>query len=233
MNQDSVVNILDLLRLRDIVIGRGPVPSEFEMAEGDLNMDTEVDSNDVDYLRDILLMKVGLPHLIDSSGGQVIGNGGRTTFTIPEGAYTETKRICVEDYAQSAFEEEFSTPLSMIGEGVSFLAGARLVVLNPSSDDVVLPAGVEMMEEIAPDMVIDSIGTNAVFNVGRDSDGDGIPDFSLLGDLTINDAGSTMLFTIEPQIHINSIQRVEVDFATGTETVIPADRYEPRHQKKD
>jgi len=188
--QDSVVNILDLLRVRDIAIGRGPAASAYEMKEGDLNEDTTMDSVDVRMLRDVLLQKNGVPHVIDASGGEVVGNGGRTTFTIPPGAYSEVKRMCVEDYPLGQLEQDLgSSSAAWSGDGV-FLAGAKLVILNPQASDSILPSGVGLREQVLG-AVPDTTTNNSVFSLGTDQDGDGVPDLRLLGDLRYVGAPAT------------------------------------------
>jgi hypothetical protein len=80
---DGLVNILDLLRLRDITIVRPPTPSPYELGKGDMNRDGKIDVQDLNILRDILLNKANIPYLIDSSGGKVLGAG--ITLTLPPG----------------------------------------------------------------------------------------------------------------------------------------------------
>lgn len=225
--QDSVVNILDLLRVRDIAIGRGPAASGYEKVEGDMNGDSTVTSDDVAVMRDVLLQKVGLPHVIGSSGGQVVGNAGRTTFNIPAGHFGELKRMCVEDYGQASFEQDFGTSLSELGRGVSYMAGAKLVLLNPSSSDSALKPGIEMIEQVPDGMQMDTTGVNAVFNVGRDTQGSGVPDFKLLGDLEQDSTGRRMIFRKMDRIIITEIERVIVDPLTRIETPIPSSNLEP------
>ena len=42
---DGTLNLLDLLRIRNIIIGKPPAPTGFERAEGDLNVDGNVNGN--------------------------------------------------------------------------------------------------------------------------------------------------------------------------------------------
>ncbi len=62
---NGLVNILDLLRVRDIGIGRGTPPSPSEIKAGDLNGDERVDGADAAYLRDVLLQLRALPHVVE------------------------------------------------------------------------------------------------------------------------------------------------------------------------
>jgi hypothetical protein len=91
--QDSVINILDLLRLRDIVLGRPPVANVYEISKGDINHDGKIDSVDISHLRDILLHKRGVPYSIDSSGGIVQGQD--VSLKIPPGALESPEIVTV------------------------------------------------------------------------------------------------------------------------------------------
>jgi hypothetical protein len=64
VNQDSVINILDLLRVRDIVIGKPSSTSQYELDEADLNYSSSIELNDLILFRDILLQKNSPPYLI-------------------------------------------------------------------------------------------------------------------------------------------------------------------------
>ena len=184
LDDDAVVDIVDLLRLRDIVVGFGSPATDYEAVEGDLSGDGLVAEQDVDGLRDALLLRVGLPHIIGLSGGVVTGNRGRTTFTIPPGLFDEPRRMTAEDYPTHEFEEAFGASLSVLGEDVAYLAGAKLRILDPREGDDALRGVIELAEQVSPGAVVDTLGTNALFNVQSDFDGDGVPELSLLGDLS-------------------------------------------------
>lgn len=55
VNEDGELNILDMLRIRDIAHGRGVPPTPEEISEADLNSDGSVDAQDVEHLGRILL----------------------------------------------------------------------------------------------------------------------------------------------------------------------------------
>jgi hypothetical protein len=232
--QDSVVNILDLLRVRDIAIGRGPAASAYEMQEGDLNGDSTVTSDDVVYMRDVLLQKVGVPHVIGSSGGQVVGNGGRTTYTFPPGSFKEQKRLCVEDYSAEEFQKQTGVNLASV-PGVDFLTGAKVVILNPSENDPSIPSNFTLREEVPPGAVIDTIGNNALYTLVSDLDGDGTPELIRNGDLrpeivktnrpsTIASKASdstrlSMVFDAVERIDLTGFNLVQYDWITRTVTI--------------
>ena len=46
---DSLLNVIDLLRIRDIAIGHGAEPSAFEKDEGDLDRNRQIEINDAVY----------------------------------------------------------------------------------------------------------------------------------------------------------------------------------------
>lgn len=184
LNGDHVADLLDLLRLRDIAVGAGPAPTPLESSKGDMNGDATLDSTDVVYLRSVLLGERGLPFIIDNAGGEVTGNGGRTTFTIPPGAFAEPKRVCVEDYPLASLDQDLASASAGWGGSSAFLAGARLVLLNPSSADSVLPAGVGLRERVLAGLP-DTTQNSSVYNVGADLNGDGVPDLRRLGDLAV------------------------------------------------
>ena len=187
MNQDDVVSIFDLLRIRNIALGKAPAASAYEKNEGDLNQDLVIDEHDVTIIRDVLLRKVGLPYIINSNGGEVVGNEGRTTFTVPPGAYDSTKVMCVENYPIEEVESDLGSPVSEWGGQDIFLGGAKLVILNPNDNDNTLPHGIGLQEMVPAGMVVDTASNNSVYNLAPDQDGDGIPDIRLLGDLKFVD----------------------------------------------
>ncbi len=104
LNQDNVINILDLLRLRDIIVGRPPSPTSYELSEGDLTHNGTINSQDLTLLHDILTQKVGVPYLIDSSGGQVMGDG--IILNIPPGAVDSAIVISIKRFTESEFAKD-------------------------------------------------------------------------------------------------------------------------------
>ena len=61
MNEDSVVNIWDLIRSRNIWQGIGNPPSSYDLTEGDLTRDGTIDLADVSLLRGVFVGQAGLP----------------------------------------------------------------------------------------------------------------------------------------------------------------------------
>ncbi len=184
LNADGVADLIDLLRLRDLANRSGTKADSIEALEADMNGDGRLDSSDVSYLRDVLLAKRALPFLIGPQGGDVVGNRGRTTFTIPAGAFPSAKRLSVEDYPLDSLQADLGTPASTWGGAQVFMAGAKLTLLNPGSEDSILPAGVQLKELVPPGMTIDTTTHSGVYALSPDGDGDGIPDIQRLGDLT-------------------------------------------------
>ncbi|MBK6899896.1 MAG: dockerin type I repeat-containing protein [bacterium] len=69
---DSVISVLDLVRLRDIANGIAPAPSPTELTQGDLNMDGVIDNTDVDIVARVLLKAQGVPQVVDATSGGTV-----------------------------------------------------------------------------------------------------------------------------------------------------------------
>lgn len=103
MNQDGVVNIKDLLRLRDIVSGQGQAPTLFEKTDGDFDLNLELNNNDVSLANYILLRSINIPHGIDSTGGKITGGG--ITVYLPKDYVDTTAFMSVEEWDVNEIEK--------------------------------------------------------------------------------------------------------------------------------
>jgi len=194
---DSVVNVLDLLRLRDITIGRPPAATQYELLEADITVDGQVDGADLIALRDILLYKKGIPHLVDSTGGEVAGGGVR--LTIPPGAVDSTVVISVERRTETQFASEFGVDTrSAVDDSAFFMASFEITSSTP---DFKLPVNATIKLDSVPPCAYQ--GLNGLFAAVPDRDGDGRSELFLINELQVN--GDSLKLTTK-DIQVPSIQ---------------------------
>lgn len=163
--QDSVVNILDLLRLRDIVIGRPPSATPAELAKGDLNGDGRVDTSDIAFLRDVLLQKRGVPYLVDSTGGKVMGAGVTMIFDsagIGGNTIMRIDRQSPQDIQQLT-GVDFS---SLASDSTYYMTGFKV---ESSSDQYVYPPQMSIKLDQMPPCNLN--GDNLLMTARRGPDG--------------------------------------------------------------
>lgn len=118
MNGDGLLDLPDVLRLRDISLSLGIPASPDEEAEGDLDGDGAITAADVDALTDVLLGRRAVPHAIPPEGGaMVLESPAGATVTLnfpppPWGRSTIVGARVVEPVAGSGVTVEFGpTPL--------------------------------------------------------------------------------------------------------------------------
>jgi len=202
---DSVLNVLDLLRLRDILLGRGPAPTAYERQKGDLSRNGTVDAQDLNILRDILLHKAGVPYLVDSAGGEVLGDG--ITITLPPNALDSAVVISVVRSSESEFASTLGVDTkSATADSAYFMASFEIV-----SDklDFKLPVNATIKLDKVPPCAYE--GLNGLFAAVPDRDGDGKSELFLINDLRVN-ADSLTITTGEitvPQIRTISLAQAE------------------------
>ncbi len=185
---DSVVNLLDFLRLRDILAGRPPAPTSYEQVEADVTVDGSVTLADLDLLRTILLRKAGVPYLIDSTGGTVRGDG--ITLTIPPGAVDSTTVFSVRRNSESEFASEFGVNTgSAEQDSAYFMASFEIFSSNV---DFKLPVNATIKLDSVPPCAYQ--GLNGLFAAVPDRDGDGRVELFLINEL-LPDADSLTLST--------------------------------------
>jgi hypothetical protein len=191
--------------------------------------DGSIGVSDVSYLRSVLLGARPLPFAIGADGGVVVGNGGRTTFVVPAGLYSHPTRLAVEDYPRDAMVRDLGSEPSSWGNDAMFMAGAQLVPLVKSPEDSLLLSNVGMVEALPPGASVDSLsGSNGAFTTVVGADGN--PALVPLKPLTLQDAGHGVVglgFAPHSPIHIDSIDRVYVDFATLRDSVVIGVPIEP------
>ncbi len=180
MNQDSVVNILDLLRVRDIVIGQGPSPSAYELVEGDLNIDGAITDSDLSDMQEIILFKNGVPSTIDSSGGVLVN--GTTSIVIPPGAINEPMVLSVSQIPDEEVEDKSGLNFNTLtNQGYSHMASFELNSPNGIQTD--LPF--QLQETFLGDTTNFTAGFNALYQSYPDADGDGQPELRLVSKLSV------------------------------------------------
>ncbi len=183
---DGIVNLLDLLRLRDITIGRPPTPTTYELAEADLNVDGNVGAADLEVLRDILLRKKGVPHLLDSTGGSVLGGG--ITLTLPPGAVEEPVVISVQRQSESEFATEMGVDTkAAAADQAYFMASFEITSSTP---DFKLPLGATIRLDSMPPCAYE--GLNGLFAAVPDRDGDGRSELFLINELYVSNDSLTL-----------------------------------------
>ncbi len=203
--RDSVLNVLDLLRIRDITIGRPPSPTGYELAKADLNLDGVVTVADLNMIRDILLRKIGVPYAIDSTGGKVFGD--QITLTFPPRAVDGRVAISVRRQVESEFAA--STGVDTKGgvqDSAYFMTSFEI---TSSTSDFNLPVGVTVKLDSIPPCAYE--GLNGLFAVVPDRDGDGRTDLFLINGLNVN-ADSLTLTADDiavPSIRSLSLSQVE------------------------
>ncbi len=202
---DSVVNILDLLRLRDIVTGQPPSPSSYESSESDLTHDGRIDQSDISLMRDILLRKVGVPYLVDSAGGQVYADG--ITLIIPPGAVDSTITISLRRTSESEFASEFGVDTkSAVEDSAYFMAGFRIISSTP---DFKLPVDATVKLDSIPPCAYQ--GLNGLFAAVPDRDGDGKSELFLINELQLNTDSLTLITKDIPVPVINALSSSQVE----------------------
>jgi hypothetical protein len=198
---DGLVNILDLLRLRDITIVRPPTPSPYELGKGDMNRDGKIDVQDLNILRDILLNKANIPYLIDSSGGKVLGAG--ITLTLPPGAVDSTIVISIQRKSESKFANDMGVDTrGAVQDSAYFMASFEI---TSSTLDFKLPVGAMIKLDSVPPCAYQ--GLNGLFAAVPDRDGDGRAELFLINELNVNNDSLTLT---AGDIAVPSIQSLSV-----------------------
>lgn len=174
--QDSVINILDLLRLRDIVIGRPPIPTSYEIQEGDIDFDGNLDFTDLNSIRDILLYKKSIPHLIDSTGGKVMDAG--VTLSFERGAVDSN--VIVQISSLSIDQVDFEIP-DDVKDSVFVMKGFEYNIKN---GELKIPPSIEIRLENLPPCSLQ--GNNILFGVGKGQFGETV--LSEIGEMTVIDS---------------------------------------------
>lgn len=196
MNQDSIVNIWDLLRIRNIAIGLGDPPSAYEEVEGDLTQDGQVTQNDVTHLAHAIIGTAGLPHVIGSDGGVVAG--GEITVTIPAGAIDTPIVASVRSVNIEEFADQYQIDIEASSEEEAWIASA--FVFEPVGYDFKAPLQFQVEPFDMPPCSLRQY--NGLAAVTGDQDGDGHPDVFPIVDLFVNEdsTGLYMPSTITPTV---------------------------------
>jgi len=195
MNRDSIVNIWDLLRVRNISLGIGDPPSSYELVDGDLTRDGAINQADVILFRDVFLQKAGLPHIVDSTGGIV--SGGEVTVTIPPGAVDTAIVVSVKSVRPDTFAAANSIDLKAAEVDSAWLTAA--FELDAGGYEFKKPLNLEIRPFAIPPCSLRAY--NGLFTIGGDANLDGLPDVYPVGELIPN-ADSTALVSPPPQIPI-------------------------------
>lgn len=188
--KDSTINILDLLRLRDIIIGRAPTPTSYEMSEADLTIDGNLNTADLNAMRDILLGKKSIPYMIDSAGGKVMSDG--ITLTIPPGAVDSTIVISIKRNSESEFANDMGVDTKgAVEDSAYFMASFEI---TSSTLDFKLPVGATIKLDSIPPCAYQ--GLNGLFAAVPDRDGDGQSELFLINELQV-DSDSLSLTAVD------------------------------------
>jgi len=147
LTADSLLNVLDLLRLRDIIRGFGDPPSPHELTAGDITVDGQLTAADLDSFPPLVTQQHGPPHVMTTSGGQVHGAGVTLSFAAGEVDSGTVMRIdprSAEDI-EAASGIEFS---SLEEDSTYFMTGFKL---EGSNDGYVYPPSGEVyLQELPP-----------------------------------------------------------------------------------
>ncbi len=199
MNQDTIVNIWDLIRIRNIWLGIGMPPNSYELTEGDLTRDGIIGQADVTLFRDVFLGESGLPHTVDAGGGVV--QGGELRLTIPSDAVDSQITISIVSKRPDEFAARFGINLEA--------AAAESIYLTTAFE---IDAGGYDFKK-TPELVIRPYNLppcslrayNGLFVAGPDYDGDGFPDLFPATELAVS-ADSFGLVLSAPELpHVDSI----------------------------
>lgn len=202
---DNMINLLDLLRLRDIIIGRPPLPSTYENEKGDLTQDGIINSQDLNFIRDILLHKSSVPYIIGSNGGQVLGDG--IELTIPPGALDTTITISVKRYSESEFTKNFDVDIEgALQDSAYFMTSFEI---TSSTADFKLPYGATIKLDSIPPCAYQ--GLNGLFAAVSDRDGDGRAELFMINELQLNGDSLTLTTADLPIPKIQSISNFSVE----------------------
>jgi len=203
--QDSSLNLLDLLRVRDITIGRSPSPTGYERAEADLNRDGSVTVADLEIVRDILLRKIGVPYVIDPTGGSVYGDG--ITLTFPPGTVDGTVVVSVQRQGESEFAAATGVDTrGAVQDSAYFMTGFEI---KSNTLDFKLPVGVSVKLDSMPPCAYQ--GLNGLFAVVPDRDGDGRTDLFLINELKVNSDSLTLTAGDIPVPSIETLSLSEIE----------------------
>ncbi len=146
VNADGLVNLLDVLRARDIAIGAGPSPTQQELAEGDLDRSGSIDLLDVENLRNVVVRLSGLPHVIDGGGGAVEGAGFRLLFA--PGEIGAPNVLAIDPVSSADLEQRVGVDFAALGADSSFyMSGFDLTFEQP---DFVWPPAMEISLDVLP-----------------------------------------------------------------------------------
>lgn len=200
--RDSVLNILDLLRLRDIVIGGQPAPSPREIIEGDLNVDDRLNDTDLDYLKDILLHRKGIPHLVSIPGGTVRGEDVKVI--LPPNTLDIPTVIAVRKQTKHELEGMFGIKANeFLADSIYFMAAVEMTTRGSNlSQPVELEIG---MDQLPP---CQYKGFNGVYAARDDHDGDGKSELIFINNMHPNDDSSRLISDTIPFITLNRIQSI-------------------------
>ena len=179
MNQDSVVNIFDLLRIRNISINTGGEANAYEMIEGDMNQDGGVSLEDAAILKNALLGISGVPATIGSKGGVV--SHENTFVNIPPGELTETSVLCLSKIDADSLKSKSDLKLSELDKvGYTHMNSFELESMNESLLDIQF----QLMEVVEGDTIDLSEGAG-LYQSYPDVDGDGNAELRFMSPLAI------------------------------------------------
>lgn len=202
---DGKLNLLDLLRVRNILIGKPPAPTGYERVEADVNADGNVTATDLDLMRDILLRKRGVPYFIDSTGGYVLGDG--ITLTIPPRAVGGTVVISIRRRGEFEFGSEMGVDTKgAIGDSVYFMSAFEI---TSSTLDFTLPVGAAIKLDSMPPCAYQ--GLNGLFSAVPDRDGDGRSELFLINELRVIGDSLTVIAGDIPVPTIASLSLSQVE----------------------
>jgi hypothetical protein len=182
MNQDSLINIWDLLRTRNIWLGIGDSPSAYELIEGDLDRNGVIDREDIDFFKDMLLQKVGAPVLLDSAGGEVSGAG--VTFSFDSNAVESSALLWVREVSkQEIFDSTGIDYSSFEQDSVYFMKGFQL---EGDTSAILIPPSIQIELNSVPPCSLR--GDNVLFGASVGPFGE--PQLTYSGKLTVIDSGN-------------------------------------------
>lgn len=146
LTADSLVNVLDLLRLRDIVRGLGQPPNDHETVAGDINTDGLVTAADLDSYPALVTQQHGLPHVMGSSGGEVAGAGVAMSFA--PGEVDPGTILRVDPRTSADIEEASGADFGLLGADSTYFISAFKV--EAQNGNYIYPPQMEITTSVMP-----------------------------------------------------------------------------------
>ena len=220
MNEDGIINIVDLLRIRNIYLGNGSAPSPYEQIEGDLNQDGAIDSDDVREMLDVLVWRAGIPHEIGIVGGAISDRG--IEISIPDGAMIVPNTFRVTHLSPRYLEEKHGIDIAQEEADSNWVMTAFRF---ESLEQVDFSTSAELTVRLDSLPPCSFRGLNAIYDIFPDMDGDGRSEIVYAGTMTpmADSLGLTLDIQSNPtldSIGVSSFGRLEFKAMAAASDVV-------------